>query len=369
MIKRLAARRFVLSVLVSLTCGCAAAHRTPSEAREGPKEVDLAARAEAIKSLRFGMFISWSFSTFSGHDYTPGVTDIDFFHPTGFDPDQWCRVAKGAGMNYMLFLTKHHDGFCLWDTDTTDRKVSRTRALKGVDVLAEVRRACDRHGLKLALYYSEGDWTWTSDRNGNLPPGTWPDLKKAQLRELLTGYGPIEFLWMDHAAGDGGLSHEDTVRFVKAIQPACFVGFNTGAPAGDLALRERGEAGPIGGEDVFKNSHLKGRKTEDATSYRAAEFTYPILEGQGGMNLRGSKWFYSLPENDHVACPAEKIYGDYLAACKYGNLFSLDVGPDRAGRIREIDVKTLEKVGQYIRKEREYPPPPASGEHAAERAR
>ena len=305
------------------------------------------------------MFISWSFSTFSGHDYTHGVTDINFFNPTGFDPDQWCRVAKNAGMNYILFLTKHHDGFCLWDTHTTDRKVGNTKALKGIDVLAEVRRTCVKHDLKLALYYSEGDWTWTPDRNGNRPNGGWPEAKKAQLRELLTRYGPIEFLWMDHAASDGGLSHDDTVRLVKSIQPRCFVGFNTGAPAGDLALRERGEAGPIGGADVFNNSHLKGRKPEDADSFRVAEFTYPILEGQGGKNLRGSRWFYSLPENDSVVCSAEKIYADYLAARKHGNLFSLDVGPDRAGRIRDIDVKTLIKVGQYIRGERKWQSQPA----------
>jgi len=67
--------------------------------------------------------------------------------------------------------------------------------------------------------------------------------------------------------------------------------------------------------------------------------------------LRGAQWFYSLPENDGVAASAEKIYKDYLGAEKYGNIFSLDVGPDRNGRLRDIDVKTLRKVGKYIRGE------------------
>jgi hypothetical protein len=178
-----------------------------------PKE-----RIEEFQSLQFGMFICWSLSSFSGYEWTPGVEDIDFFHPTGCDPDQWCRVAKEAGMNYILFLTKHHDGFCLWDTGTTDRKVSKTKALAGRDVLAEVRQACQRHGLKLALYFSEGDWSWT-DRKDIHQSAARPDIKKAQLKELLSTYGPIEFIWFDRAIGDGGLSHGGTAALVKELQP------------------------------------------------------------------------------------------------------------------------------------------------------
>jgi alpha-L-fucosidase len=305
--------------------------------------------------MTFGMFICWSFSSFSGYEWTPGVEDINFFNPTGFDPDQWCSVAKDAGMKYILFLTKHHDGFCLWDTQTTDRKVTSTKALKGVDVLAEVRKACERHGLRLALYFSEGDWSWTPENKGIHQSAAKPEIKKAQLKELLTNYGPIEFFWMDHAVGTGGLSHEDTVAFIKSFQPDCFVGFNSGAPAGDLMLRERGTAGPIMDMTTLPagRAHWK-----DYEGFRAAEFTYPILEGQSQMKLRGAQWFYSLPENDRQCATAEKIYSDYLGAKKHRNIFSLDVGPDRSGRLRKIDIETLRKVGRYVRGEIE-PPPPA----------
>jgi alpha-L-fucosidase len=304
------------------------------------------ARVRALQELRWGMFICWSMSTFSGHEWTPGVEDVDFFHPTGFDPDHWCAVAKDAGMGYILFLAKHHDGFCLWDTETTDFKVTRTRALAGRDVLREVRDACNRHGLKLALYFSEGDWSWSPERQDiHRPSAARPEWKKAQLRELLTNYGPIEFIWFDHAVGDGGLSHADTAAFVKAIQPECFVGFNHGDQAGaDIRLGERGRAGSLD-EHAAAGPYL-----EDAPSstYRLAEFTYPILEGQERQGLRGAQWFYSLPENDRRAASAEKIYEDYLNAVKHGNLFSLNVGPDRSGRLRAIDVETLRAVGAMI---------------------
>jgi len=260
-------------------------------------------------------------------------------------------------MGYILFLTKHHDGFCLWDTDTTDRKVTKTQAMAGIDVLDEVRQACDRHGIKLALYFSEGDWSWSGRKDIHTSVAK-PDIKKAQLRELLTRYGPIEYIWFDHAVGEGGLSHADTAAFVKSIQPGCFVGFNHGEQSGaDIRLGERGSAAPL--DDTSSESIGSEKRAEHMrghTGFRLAEFTYPILEGQKHKGLRGAQWFYSLPENDNFCATPEKIYNDYLGAVRFDNIFSLDVGPDRSGRIRDIDVKTLKVVGEYIRGERKLPP-------------
>ncbi|MCL4693250.1 MAG: alpha-L-fucosidase [Candidatus Hydrogenedentes bacterium] len=289
-------------------------------------------RAKELSNLRFGMFICWSFSTFSGEEWTRGVEDVSFFKATGCDTDQWCETAKAAEMNYILFLTKHHDGFCLWDTKTTEWKV--TNSPLGIDVLAKLRASCDKYGLRLALYFSEGDWTWPEMKN--------PELKKAQLEELCTQYGPIEFFWMDHAQTDGGLDHQSTVEWVHRFQPGCFVGFNHGEPAGRLALRERGMPGPVGDPNASQYNK-DGEANYDG--YLVAEFTYPILPEHEG----GAQWFYSLPQHDGLCHPPEKIFEDYVGAAKYGNLFSLDVGPDYAGRLRDIDVNTLEQVGNMVR--------------------
>jgi alpha-L-fucosidase len=305
--------------------------------------VDMAKRAQELTSLHWGMFICWSFSTFSGKEWTPGVTDVSFFKAAGCDTDQWVRTAKEAGMGYILFLTKHHDGFCLWDTRTTDRKV--TKSPLGRDVLAELRKSCDAHGIKLALYFSEGDWTWPGGVDGQgwqAGASRNPEIKKAQLKELLTQYGPIEYIWFDHAVGDGGLSHGDTLAFCKSLQPGCFVGFNHGDQQGaDIRLGELGRPGPL------KDSTAAGPYMKDAPSnqYLLAEFTYPILPPHEG----GAMWFYSLPRHDGLCHPAEKLYQDYRGAVEFGNIFSLDVGPDYAGRLREIDVQTLRKVGEMIR--------------------
>ena len=284
------------------------------------------ARVREFRDLRFGMFVCWSFSTFSNVEWTRGVKQVDFFNPTGFDPDQWCEAAKDAGMKYILFLTKHHDGFCLWDTQTTERKVTQS-PLK-VDALKKMREACDRHGLKLALYFSEGDWTWPDHKNA--------EVKKAQLKELCTQYGPIEFFWLDIAQTDGGLDLAATVQWIKQFQPNCFAGSNGNRPGADLHIGEMGAGFAL--DDAAK-----------AKGCRAAEFTYPILGGRKEGTGYG-RWFYTMPEWDTRVVPAADIYQDYLAAVKSDNIFSLDVAPDRAGKIRDIDLKTLHEIGELIRK-------------------
>ena len=85
-------------------------------------------RAQQIKDMGWGMFICWSFSTFYGSEWTPTKDkDAGYFKATGCNTDQWCETAKAAGMNYILFLSKHHDGFCLWDTATTERRSPTAR--------------------------------------------------------------------------------------------------------------------------------------------------------------------------------------------------------------------------------------------------
>ncbi len=316
---------------------------TPLKGQSIQEKTEDRVRTEQIKDLRFGMFICWSFSTFSGQEWTPTLDkDASYFRATGCDTDQWCRVAKDAGMNYILFLTKHHDGFCLWDTETTEKKV--TNSPLGIDVLAQLRKSCDKYGIKLAFYFSEGDWNWpgaVDGKNGKAGMSVNPEMKKAQLKELCTQYGPVEFFWMDHAVGEGGLGHRETVEWVHHFQPDCFVGFNHGEAAGRLCIRERGKPGKIGDASTSKYN----KDAESAfKGYLVAEFTYPILPEHEG----GAQWFYSLPEHDDLCKPAEEIYEDYLGAVKYGNIFSLDVGPDYEGKIRKIDVKTLRQVGKLI---------------------
>ena len=309
----------------------------------------LAEARRGTQNLRWGLFVCWSFSSFSNIEWTPGIKDTAFFNPKGCDVNEWVKTAKEAEMGYVLFLTKHHDGFCLWDTKITDRKV--TKSPLGRDLLAEVRKACDKHGVKLALYYSESDWTWPGAEDGKWRKGgTNPEAKKAEIKELLTQYGPIEFIWFDHAAGTGGLGHRETVEWCHRWQPDCLVGFNSGDPAGEIRLGEQGHSAPLS-EPAGAGMHAKD--LQSYKGYMLAEFTYPIMPN----DKNGTHWFYSQAIRNTPGLSAEKLYRDYCGAVKYGNIFSLDVGPDRDGKLREADVQTLRKVGRMIREKVVLPEP------------
>src|SRR5210317_623280 len=165
---------FLLSIaLIVLPLSC-------NNNKKGEVIIPDESRAKEISEMKFGMFICWSFSTFYGAEWTPTLDkDASFFKATGCDTDQWCRVAKDAGMGYILFLSKHHDGFCLWDSKTTDKKV--TNSPLGIDVLAQLRKSCDKYGIKLALYFSEGDWNWPGAVDGqgySQGIGLDPEMKK-----------------------------------------------------------------------------------------------------------------------------------------------------------------------------------------------
>ena len=327
----------LLLLFITVSLGC-----KTKTAPDYTIKIDDTIRAEQIKDMKWGMFVCWSFSTFYGSEWTPTLDkDATYFEATGCDTDQWCKTAKDAGMGYILFLTKHHDGFCLWDTETTDKKITNSEL--GIDVIAKLRKSCDKYGIKMAFYFSEGDWNWEDAVDGKWNEGgTNPEMKKAQLKELCTKYGPIEFFWMDHAVGDGGLSHKETVDFIHQFQPNCFIGFNTGETAGRLNLRERGRPGNIGDKStVWNEHHIK----ENYDNFLVAEFTYPILPKHEG----GADWFYSLPKHDTLCHSTEKLYKDYVGAVEFGNIFSINIGPNYEGKIRNIDVETLTKIGKFIK--------------------
>lgn len=302
----------------------------------GGEPLDMRQRAKELKDLRWGMSIRWSLGTFSGKDQTPGVKDMALFKAGGCDTEQWARTAREAEMGYILFLAKDHDGFCLWDTKSTMRKV--TKSPLGRDVLAELHQSCDKYGIKLALSFAEGEF---ADNQSYHPRGYLPEMKKTQLRELLTNFGPIEYLWIDHSQGDGGMSHADTTAWCKLLQPGCFVGYTGGQLSGDIRVSEWGRPGPLAAAPV----EGWGYAAVGRANYLLAGFTYPILPAHDG----GAKWFYSLPRHDKLCLPADKLYADYLGAVKYGNIFSPAVGPDPAGKLRDIDVRTLREVGAMIR--------------------
>ena len=176
--------------------------------------------------LRFGMFVHFGLPTFQEADWTDSDLDPAVFNPTKLDTRQWVETAKSAGCKFICVSVKHHAGFCMWNTATTDYSVMNTPL--GRDVLKELTTALKEAGMQVMFHFSILD---THHRIRHTLPFTpeKTEFIKAQLRELLTGYGPVNTIMFDGwDAPWGRISYEEVsfpeiYALVKSLQPDCLV--------------------------------------------------------------------------------------------------------------------------------------------------
>lgn len=206
---------------------------------------------------RFGMFVHWGLyalpawheqilwrSDYKRSDYEKLAGE---FNPVNFDPDAWLDAAEAAGMEYLCFTTKHHDGFCMWDTKQTDYRITNTPYSR--DVLAMLAEACERRGILLCLYYSLPDWHHPNypnqgrhhemfgPRPGDEPDGAkYLEYVREQVRELVTGYGPIHAFFWDVNVAE---FHDPTLNaLIREHQPHALIN-DRGPSEGDYSTPER----------------------------------------------------------------------------------------------------------------------------------
>ncbi|MGL5018959.1 MAG: alpha-L-fucosidase [Luteolibacter sp.] len=207
------------------------------------------------QDARFGMFIHWGPVSLKGTEigWSRGaqvpIEEYDNlykqFNPTKFNADEWVAVAKAAGMKYLVLTTKHHDGFCLWDTKETDYNIMNTPFKR--DVVKELAEACKNGGIAFGTYYSTCDWHHpdfpltspggkTKRETHNLDRYT--DYLKAQTKELLTRYGPLFTLWYDVPQQFDTTRGAGIINMARAIQPDIVINNRTGHP-GDYDTPEQ----------------------------------------------------------------------------------------------------------------------------------
>jgi alpha-L-fucosidase len=309
-----------------------------SVVRPGAKD-DPAARW--FDEARFGMFIHFSLASMFGEDlgyeaqhrvpYREYEANVRRFNPSGFDAAQWVDVAESAGCRYVTLTAKHVEGFCLWDTATTDFKITRTPL--GRDIVAEVAAECHRRAMPLCLYVNPDDWRspYKPRLRGNWGDRDWsrdddePDWEKhrayirQQLSEVLTRYGRIAGIWFDcthlselHIQGRRIYEH------IKAIQPACLV--NDRAKWGDFLTPEW---------DIAE--HL------DADRYLIEQCTSVAEDGWGWRkNFR------------YRSVPALVDLLVRTAGC--GSNLLLNVAPDPTGVVPAPQAERMAAVGRWLKR-------------------
>ncbi len=324
-----------------------------------PSSANIANR-QWFEDARFGLFIHWGpFSIPGSGEWVMNERNItvknytrleDFFNPVHFDAHQWVSLTKSAGMKYITLITRHHDGFSMWDTKYSDFNIMNTPY--GKDIVKQIADECHQQGIKLFFYYSLLDWRrddysyWTGRTGkgtGRTVHGDWNDyiaFMKNQLTELLTNYGEIGGIWFD---GYWDQMPSDTAKDAKPVvdwhmteiyalihqlQPQCLVGNNH-------------HIQPLPGEDfqMFEKD-LPGGNT---TGFGGASASSLPLETCETIN---NSWGFNITDTTYKS---KKQLVDYLVkAAGYGANFLLNIGPMPDGNIQPEFIERLQSMGNWL---------------------
>lgn len=278
-------------------------------------------------NLRFGMFIHFGMSTFHGEQWAYAFRDPKVFRPTKLDASQWAKAARSAGMRYAVFTTKHHDGFCLWPTQTTNYNTSKSEP--GIDVVKAYVDAFRAEGLEVGLYYSVMDWHQNIDHGTTSP--TKVQIMKDQLTELLKNYGPINCIvtdgWGSKWGGPsfGELPFKVLADHIHAIQPNCLL-INHACTA-DL--------------EVSQVIHYEATHGQHCTYDN-------VLPSQQGPTLQ-SAWFWNPGFENESLKPADAVAKELgYANARYCN-YLLNCAPNKDGLMDENVVNRLKEIGQHVK--------------------
>jgi alpha-L-fucosidase len=311
--------------------------------------------------MQLNAFLHFTVNTFTGREWGLGDEDPSVFHPTAFDADAIVAGLKAGGMKGVILTCKHHDGFCLWPTKATEHCIrnSSWRGGKG-DVVREVADAARRAGLKFGVYLSP----W--DRNSALyGKPEYIAMYRAQLRELLTGYGEIFEVWFDGANGGdgyyGGAGEKrlidktvyydwaNTWELVRQLQPNAVIFSDVGP---DIRW--------VGNEKGFANETCW--ETYDPVGLNgAAPVPGQVRDKDGQTGTRGGSkwmppecdvsirpgWFWHAEEDARVKTAAELMELYYKSVGRGGSML-LNVPPDRRGLLGDADLKSLREFGAMV---------------------
>lgn len=320
----------------------------------------LKARKE-FQDMKFGLFIHWGIFSIPGSgEWVMNNRKIrveeyahlkDFYNPVAYNPKEWVAMAKAAGMKYITFVSRHHDGFSNWDTKASDWKITNTPYKK--DALKMLADECKKQGMKLCIYYSLLDWTredypWRTGRTGQFSGRTgngnydsYLKFMKAQLTELLTNYGEIGAIWFDghwdqtNAEGHNNLEsridwkYDEIYELIHKLQPACMIGNNhhqTPFPGEDFQMFER----DLPGEN---KSGLSYQKASDALPLETCE----TMNGSWGFDLA-----------DHKYKSANTVLKLLIGAAGRNANLLLNIGPMPNGAIQQEFKDTLQAVGAWL---------------------
>ncbi|KQX68320.1 alpha-L-fucosidase [Paenibacillus sp. Root444D2] len=285
------------------------------------------------QDMEFGMFCHFGINTFCDQEWGEGTDSPELFNLTQFDALQWVRTAKLAGAAYFVLTAKHHDGFCLWPTETTDYSVKSSPWKNGQgDVVREVADACKQEGIRFGLYLSP----WDRHEPSYPDKEAYDDFYAAQLTELLTQYGLLVELWFD-GAGSHGREYDwrRIMGLVKQYQSDAMV-FNMGAPTIRWVGNEDGVA-PYPCWNTAESAKLS-MYTQDMAAWLPE--TPAWVPAECDVPIRKDRWFWH-PNDEHTLRSLDNLLDIYYRSVGHGCTLLLNLAPDDRGLLPEADVNRL----------------------------
>ncbi len=305
-----------------------------------------------FKDAKFGLFLHWGLYSqtagdWNGHPSKGGEHFMLYeriplntyakiandFSPTAFNADAWVKTAKEAGMKYIVFTTKHHDGFAMFNSPSSDYNIVKRTTLK-IDPVAQLAIACKKYGLKLCLYYSLGrDWqdpdvptnwptkagrsnTWDyPNEDGKVFNRYFERKVKPQVTELLTQYGEIAVMWFDTAEMISKNESIELIALVNKLQPNCLINNRIGNGLGDFSISEQ---------------------TLSPSSKKAWESCITM----------GQNWGYN--KHDTVWKSPEMLIRNLVNVVANGGNLLLNVGPKGNGAFPEWTTTRLKSIGKWM---------------------
>jgi len=361
------------------------------------------------QEARFGLFIHWGPYSIAGVEaswpiMTPVLSAAMFgtelsineeeyiklpaqFNPVDFDPDEWVHLAKETGMRYIIFTSKHHDGFCMFDAPGTDYKI--TNAPYGKDICLELSQACARAGMPLGFYYSPPDmhhpgyrdtsqpvtknWTGEPKRDGW---GEYLDYMESHIRKLLTDYGEISVIWFDGLSNHGKYDPERFHQLIHELSPKTLINDRFGE---DYDFTTPEQFVPLGGIPAKTGKPNPGMDTAGDGFFALVTklATVPLISGllrnyvakHGVIELTkvhqepfpspdrfqpwetcmtmGGSWAYNPKEKNWK--PHGKLIRNLVDVASHGGNYLLNVGPTDTGTFPSEAVERMKHIGRWMK--------------------
>jgi alpha-L-fucosidase len=315
------------------------------------------ARMQWWRDAKFGMFLHWGPVSLSGKELswgrdahrpwdingvqTPRTEDAYYdslykqFDPVKFNAGEWVKIAEDAGMKYMVLITKHHDGFSMFDSKLTAFTIMHTPYSR--DIVKQFADACHKTGMRLGFYYSTRDWYHPDYLDGdNAKYDQW---YRGQVEELLSNYGKVDLMWFDHVGGRdwGKWRFDELFAMMYRLQPRLVANNRAARFCGPATPEDRGPASP----------EISRMTDGDFGTPEQSVGTMDLKrDWESCMTLVGGQWSW---KPDGKMYSLEEVIGMLVSCVTGGGNLLLNVGPMPKGEIEGRQVALLKQVGNWIK--------------------